>query len=253
MPWGPGSSPSSACPTLAPCRTHAAENILSVSTPAERTLSGHSGAGGHSLRQTQPGPLLFLEQTAEGRSCAGREPARGAESEEFCGPACRGSGRHRFLCPRSPGRGFPPSFFSLRSGAPGGVCSFEACTRPSVSLGCFQWAVLRKTKGSVGSLGGCTGAGQVERKGRGSVLEEHWSWSPPEGVGWAWLGFPRYGGAGEVRTCPDQARRVAAVVRPLQERGGPDGGGGGSLLCFPFATTEEGHRLGSRKVSQLYR
>lgn len=228
------------------CREH------SVSTPAERTLSGTAGAGGHSLRQTQPGPLLFLEQMAQGRSCAGREPARGAEREEFCGPACHGSGRCHFLSPCSPGQGFPPPFFSRWSGAPGGVCTFKACTRPSASLDCFQWSMLGKTKGSVGSLGGYTGAGQVERKERGSVLEEPWSWSPPEGVGWAWLGFPRYGGAGEVRTCPDQAGRVAALVRLLQDRGGPDGGGSRICFVFPSPPLRKAAGWGAAKVSQLY-
>lgn len=79
----PGPQPA---PHSHPAVLGAAENVLLESSPAHRPWPRHRqwGAGGPSLRQTQPGPLLFLGQTAQGRSRAGRGVGVGAA---VCGRA----------------------------------------------------------------------------------------------------------------------------------------------------------------------
>lgn len=74
-----------------------------------------------------------------------------------------------------------------------------------------------------------TRAGQVKRTERRPVQGEHWSWSPPEGVGWVWLGLPRHGGAGEVRTW--------TLLSGSPRSGEAPDRGELVLRCFPFTTT----------------
>lgn len=172
------------------------------------------GAGGHSLRQTLPGPLVFLNKQHRAEAVLACKPVKwGGVSGVMCS-ACQGSRGCCFLkATTSPGTAcshclyhctreqwVPPSFFSspawhLHIGSlhpipgPAQLISSVKCSgRPREASGAWD---------------GYTGTGQVKRNKRGLVQEE--STRVVVGVGWAWLSFPQTRGCRRGKDVPGRS------------------------------------------------
>lgn len=214
-PWGP------VCPVLSLHHTLSPQCLVLQRTFSERApvQTCHRTEGRRPLPRADSGPLWSQNTGSVQEPRWPASPPLGTERGEFsCDPACHEPGSHGFLkattfpwkspwplrLPPHQWAVSPPFLLQPPAWNPGWHLHLQSLP-PSLGLpGWFSAANVRGDQGKRQEPGvACTGAGPAERNERELIQQE-----PPRG--------------GRMRA--DRAGTVAALVRPLQERGGPGSG-----------------------------